>query len=158
MITVVCTANVCRSPMAQALLRHALAAEPKPLNQIKVESAGVSAYDGEPITSHSASVLREVGVEVPEDKSKRLTQEHIDESFLILGMTQSHIDLIQHLYKNWEEKLFLFREFAGPGEIEIPDPFGMNVNAYKSSRDSMVEAIPSILKFIRTRQKDLFSS
>jgi protein-tyrosine-phosphatase len=56
-VTCVCTANVCRSPMAEALLRHALAAEPEPLKSLQVVSAGVSAWDGYPITENSAAAL-----------------------------------------------------------------------------------------------------
>jgi protein-tyrosine-phosphatase len=43
LILTVCTGNVCRSPMAEKLLQHALAAEGAPLDQLNVESAGVAA-------------------------------------------------------------------------------------------------------------------
>jgi hypothetical protein len=47
--------------------------------------------------------------------------------------------------------MHLFREFIGKdGDTEIPDPYGQNFNSYVSSRDSMVEAIPSLVRFLRT--------
>ena len=51
-ILIVCTANICRSPMGEGLLRHALAAEPEPLRSLKVLSAGVAARDGEPVSEN----------------------------------------------------------------------------------------------------------
>ena len=45
-ILVVCTGNICRSPMGAALLQHALAAQPEPLRSLKVVSAGVASRTG----------------------------------------------------------------------------------------------------------------
>ena len=73
-VVCVCTANVCRSPMAEALLRHALAAEPEPLKSLRVTSAGVSAWGGTPITPLSAAVLKKVGLDMEKHMSRELTQ------------------------------------------------------------------------------------
>ena len=43
LILTICTGNVCRSPMAEKLLQHALAGQGAPLNQIEIVSAGVAA-------------------------------------------------------------------------------------------------------------------
>jgi protein-tyrosine phosphatase len=48
LILTICTGNTCRSPMAEKLLQHALAAEGEPLNQLTVASAGVAAGEGSP--------------------------------------------------------------------------------------------------------------
>ena len=43
LILTICTGNVCRSPMAEKLLQHALAVEGAPFDQLSIESAGVAA-------------------------------------------------------------------------------------------------------------------
>jgi protein-tyrosine phosphatase len=48
------------------------------------------------------------------------------------------------------QNLQLMRAFLNDDEPEIPDPFGMNLAAYEASRDSMVEAIPSIIAHLRS--------
>ena len=60
-IVAVCTANICRSPMAAALLQHALAARPEPLRSLRVVSAGVAARSGDLVSENSVLALRKVG-------------------------------------------------------------------------------------------------
>lgn len=148
----VCTANICRSPMASALLQHALAAQPEPLRSIKVISAGVSAHPGETVSENSVIALKKVGLNISSHRAQALTQRMLDEAALVLCMTESHRSMIQAQAKPAPKNLFLFREFMPPPhEREIADPFGGPLRIYETARDEMVEAIPSLLEFIKTR-------
>jgi protein-tyrosine-phosphatase len=154
-ITFVCTANVCRSPMAQYLVAHALAAEPEPLRSLVTASAGISAYGGDEPSLNSVRVLKSVGIDLRDHASQRLTQELIDRSFAIFCMTSSHRLLIESLFEPTTPHIYLMREFLPHGvEKEIPDPYGLELEVYEASRDSMVEAIPSILAFLRKEYKN----
>ncbi|HYD82910.1 MAG TPA: low molecular weight protein arginine phosphatase, partial [Opitutus sp.] len=79
-ILVVCTANICRSPMAAGLLRHALAGQPEPLRSLKVISAGVAARHGERVSENSVIALRKVGIDVSQHTSQPLTQDMLNEA------------------------------------------------------------------------------
>ena len=57
-ILIVCTGNICRSPMAEGLLKHALAGQDSTLKELKVISAGVAAHEGEPISENAVVALR----------------------------------------------------------------------------------------------------
>jgi len=154
LITVICTANVCRSPMGAALLKHAIDAEPDPIKSIEVVSAGVSAFNGDAASVNSIKAAKNVGLDIAEHKSQALTQAMIDTSFAVLCMTESHRMLMEYQFKKTTPHIYLFRELMQPGQdIEIPDPYGMNLVAYETCRDSMVEAIPSILDFLRREYK-----
>jgi protein-tyrosine-phosphatase len=150
-IIVVCTANICRSPMAAALLQHALAAQPEPLRSLKIISAGVAARAGDPVSENSVLALKKVGLDISKHTSRPLTQKMMDEASLVLGMTESHRAMIQLQAEPPPKNLFLFREFLPQrGDKQIGDPFGGSLKLYESTRDEMVEAIPSLVEFIKT--------
>ena len=151
-IIVVCTANICRSPMAAALLQHALAAQPEPLRSLKVVSAGVAARAGDPVSENSVISLKKVGLDISKHVSRPLTQPMLDEAVLVLGMTESHRAMIQFQAEPPPKNLHLFREFMPQrGDKEIGDPFGGPLRLYESTRDEMVEAIPSLVEFLKAR-------
>ncbi|RKX32902.1 MAG: low molecular weight protein arginine phosphatase [Verrucomicrobia bacterium] len=147
----ICTANICRSPMAEQLFRHALNAEDEPYRAIRVASAGVSAADGQPASANSLRALQPVGLSLANHRSRHLTQTMLDDALAIFCMTETHLDLIHLQFNRVPERLHLMREFIpGTDEIEIPDPFGGNLRQYESCRDSMVEAIPSLVSYVRS--------
>ncbi len=153
-IVVVCTANICRSPMAAALLQHALAAQPEALRTLRVISAGVAARSGEPVSQNSVLALRKVGLDISQHRSQPLTQRMIDEALMVLCMTDSHRAMIQVQADPVPRHLYLFREFLpGAGDKEIGDPYGGPIGVYEAARDEMVESIPSLVARLKTLVK-----
>jgi protein-tyrosine-phosphatase len=149
-VLVVCTGNICRSPMGAALLQHALAGQRSPLNSLKVISAGVSSRSGLPATEHAVTVLKKVGLDLTGHVSRPVTQELLDRAFMVLCMTESHRDMIELTANPVPERLYLFREFMPPGsERQIADPYGGPLPMYETARDEIVEAIPSIIEHIK---------
>ena len=149
-VLVVCTANICRSPMGAALLRHALSGQPEPLRSLDVVSAGVAARSGEPVTENSALSLRKVGIDVSAHSSRPVTQELLDGAVAVLCMTEAHRASIEAMAKPVPANLWLFREFMPPGsDREIPDPYGSPLRVYDACRDEMVEALPSLVQALR---------
>jgi protein-tyrosine-phosphatase len=149
-ILVVCTGNICRSPMGAALLQHALAAQPEPLRSLRVLSAGIASRTGEPASPNAVTALKKVGIDMKSHSSRPVTQELLDHSILVLCMTESHRDMIEMTAEPAPARVHLFREFMGAKEgLEIPDPYGMHLSAYEASRDEMVAAIPSIIAYLQ---------
>ncbi|MCH8474898.1 MAG: low molecular weight protein arginine phosphatase [Opitutales bacterium] len=152
LILFVCTANVCRSPMAEVLFRHALAAEKPPLSELKVASAGVFASAHQPATENSCIALKKVKLDLSPHRSQPLTEDLAHQALLILGMTQTHVELIKEAFPNLPGEVRLMREFIPNNpQIEIPDPFGSDLAIYQICRDSMVEAIPPLLDYLRKK-------
>jgi protein-tyrosine phosphatase len=136
--------------MAEALLRHALSAEPEPLRSLKVFSAGIAAQDGEPISENSLIALKKVGIDYAQFRAQPITRELVDGALAIFCMTESHRAIIQLSFDPPPRHLYLFRELIGKdAPAEIADPFGGPLGLYESCRDEMVEAIPSILDLLR---------
>jgi protein-tyrosine-phosphatase len=140
--------------MAEKLLQHALHAEDAPLNQLQVVSAGVAAGYNDPASKNSVITLKKVGLDLSCHHSQPVTQALIDKSFAIFGMTESHLDSLKYYHSDLPQRLHLFREFLGEDEdSQIPDPYGQDMNAYQVCLDSMIEAIPSILEYLRREHR-----
>lgn len=140
--------------MAERLLAHALEAEPEPLKSLQVKSAGVAAYGGDLPSANSVKALEKVGIDLSDHRSAALSKSLVDASFVIFCMTESHRFTILNALEGVENppEVLLMRELMGDNvDLEIPDPFGGPIGAYEASRDSMVEAIPSILNFLRSQ-------
>ena len=152
LIVTVCTANICRSPMAEALLRHALQAEAEPLRSCRVISAGVAARKGERISPNSVEALAKVSLRVSDHRSQPLTPELASQADLILCMTESHRDVIALSFDSPPQNVFLWREFMpAPADREIGDPYGGSLKDYEACRDEMVAALPSPLSHTHGR-------
>lgn len=150
-IVTVCTANICRSPMAAGLLQHALAGQPEPLGSLKVLSAGVAARPGELVSENSVTAMKKAGIDIAGLRSQPLTTRLAQEASLILCMTESHRAMIHLTLNPAPRHVYLFREFLPRGkDKEIGDPYGGPLKVYEACRDEMVEAIPSLLAFLKT--------
>ena len=146
-ILFLCTGNVCRSPMAEGLFRHAV----KGRGEFCILSAGLGAVDGEPPTHHSVQAMKEIGIDISRQRSRALTTELVKQADLILGMTHSHTDTVALLYPSAAEKTFLLREFDETLEAyekDISDPIGSPYHVYAECRDQIEQGIVTLLKFM----------
>jgi protein-tyrosine-phosphatase len=137
--------------MGQGLLAHALAGQPEPLKNLRVVSAGVAARDGELASENSVLALKRVGIDISHHRATPLTQQLLDEALLVLVMTDAHRAMIEVQASPVPKHLHLFRDFLPDGaRKEIADPFGSSLKFYEAARDEMVEAVPSLIEFLKT--------
>jgi glycine hydroxymethyltransferase len=147
----ICTGNVCRSPMAEGLFRHAV----QNRGEYRVLSAGLGALEGQPPSPYAVQAVKELGIDISGQRSRMLTPELVQQADYIFGMTHSHIDTVMMLFPFAVEKTFLLREFdetLDQFEKDISDPIGGSYEIYLTCRDQIEQGIPSLLRFIEQGQ------
>lgn len=136
--------------MAEALLRATLVKRGQGLEKLKVASFGLAAEDGQPPSANSVKAMQRIGLEVSGHRSRLLTQADVDRSIVIFGMTESHLAALHSRFDVLPAFVLLLRDVL-PTDVprDIPDPFGAGYRDYEECRDSMVEAIPAMVEFLR---------
>src|SRR5438552_574343 len=143
----VCTGNVCRSPMAEGIFRHAVDER----GDFGVFSAGLGAMEGQPPSIYAIQAVRELGIDISGQRSRMLSPEMVHEADFIFGMTHSHVDTVMLLYPHAAEKTFLLREFDETLDLfekDISDPIGGSYDVYLSCRDQIEQGIVTLLGFL----------
>jgi glycine hydroxymethyltransferase len=131
--------------MAEGLFRHMVANRP----DIRVRSAGISTFPGQPPSPHAVDVLADLRIDISNLRSQPLSEELVQEASCIIAMTRSHLESIQYLFPEAAEKTFLLREFEdNASSLDLADPIGMGLEAYEVTRDIIRRALPGILKFV----------
>lgn len=136
-LLMVCTSNVCRSPMAQTVTLH-MAEQAGMARNIKVDSAGTHAsLCKDPADSRVKTVLSGRGYAIGKHKSRRVTEQDFSRYDLILAMDQENLnELIRLCPADHTHKLHLFLEFAqGIDRRDIPDPYYGNVEGFERVLD-----------------------
>jgi len=137
-ILVVCSGNICRSPLAKEMFVQALP-------NIEFDSAGVlvekSGLDGHPAVEHSLTLAEREGLALSEHAAKQVTPDLIERSDLILVMSHEHIDLVAELNSGARAKTLLIGQWIGVGEIS--DPIGKNIDEFEQCYRTLTRAIES---------------
>jgi protein-tyrosine phosphatase len=120
-VLVVCTANVCRSPVAEALLARRLAREG--VNAI-VCSAGVQALDGAPPIAEVVAVMREFGIDVSRHSSKPVRAELVKGADMVIGLAREHVRETVVLEPDSYMRTFTLRELLRRSRGAGPRPTG----------------------------------
>lgn len=108
-VLAVCTANICRSPAAEFLLRRAFAEVGL---RAEVSSAGVAGFDGAPIDPQTAEALREIGVDPGDFRSRPLRPADVEAADLVLTATAEHRSVVLRRVPHALRKTFTLKEFA----------------------------------------------
>ncbi|EHO9375099.1 low molecular weight protein-tyrosine-phosphatase [Campylobacter upsaliensis] len=123
-IIFVCLGNICRSPMAEFVMKDLLEKEGRE-GEFKISSAGTSGeHNGENMHQGTKNKLNAKNIKAKNFTSKKLTQKMCDENELIIVMDSMNLRNVKRCYQNVELKLKKMTDFAkNLGYDEVPDPW-----------------------------------
>jgi protein-tyrosine-phosphatase len=141
-VVLVCTGNICRSPLAEALLQAAL--KERGVEGVTVSSAGTGAWDGAPASEGAYLVGLERGLDLSGHRARLLTREVVDQADLILTMARHHRARVQEL--GGEGRVYVLGEYAGrsPEEGEVSDPFGGDLDVYRRTCEELEQLVVAV--------------
>ena len=123
-VMTVCTGNICRSPMAQVVLRDRLRRAGLD-GAVVVDSTGISDEErGNPIDGRAARVLSAGGYEVPSHRARRITRTDLAATDLILAMTSAHARALRALARDdasLARRVRMYRSFDPDAPIDGPE-------------------------------------
>ena len=123
-IMMVCIGNICRSPIAEVLLKHQ---QP----QLNVYSSGLGALVGKPADPKSVELMTKKGIDLTKHCAQQINSVLVSASDLILTMEQKHVDAILAQYPESRGKVHLIGKWSN--NIEIPDPYKKDMDAFSSA-------------------------
>ena len=151
-VLVVCSGNMCRSPMAEGLAKkmaaERLGCEVVELGEhgLEIASAGTGAGMGGPASRHAVEAMRELGVDLRYHRTRGLTVDLVRGSDYIWVMTRGHKRSVSELAPEAAERVALL----GAAGEEIGDPIGGDLEAYRACAErierAVAEWIPEIVE------------
>jgi len=150
-ILVVCTGNICRSPMGEGILRHLLE-EAGFAEQTEVRSAGTWAASGSAASANGVTAAAKHEVWIEEHRSSPLSHDLISDAALILCMEPAHVSEIVRIVPEAHDKTHLLTQYGSRDEgspFGVEDPIGGTQEAYDTTFAELVGLMQVSMEKIR---------
>jgi protein-tyrosine-phosphatase len=158
-ILFVCSGNICRSPLAEALVRHKVSPTSADFSSaIQVKSAGTSADEGLPMALAMEIILQEQGIDSTH-QSQRVSWELLDWADLVLTMTRAQKILLGAQVPQIAAKLATLKEYTGNiTQPDIDDPYGCDLESYRQCAQEIEAACDGLLNRLQISSNQLISN
>jgi len=152
----VCLGNICRSPTAEAVLRHLVSTE-APGVEVAIASAGLGDWHvGEPPDRRTQAAALRRGFDMSRQRARHFADEDFARFDLILAMDRENLEeLRRRAPPEARRRVRLFLEFAAEaGTDEVPDPYYGGQSGFERVLDLAESGARGLLDFLRRRPRD----
>lgn len=153
-LLVICTGNICRSPMGEGLLRDRL--DKAAPGRFVVRSAGTISQDGLRASLSAVEVMKERGVDISTHRSRPVDEDLMEWADVVLTMTSDHLGDLHDRFPESTDKIFMFSSYPNgdlEGAADIPDPMGSGIETYREVgtriEQEVERMLPHLLALVR---------
>ena len=146
----VCTANICRSPMAEGALRSMLSASPRAA-ALEIASVGTHDYHvGRPAFPAAVEVAKLRGYDITRHVARRIAPGDLDHYDLVLAMDRFNVaNLLAVAPTRCKGKIELLLEYGEDFHgAEVPDPYGGDLAQFKRAMDMIEDGCRGLVKLL----------
>jgi protein-tyrosine phosphatase len=140
-IIVICTGNICRSPMAEAMLRQRLGGASK-----TILSAGTGALIGHPADPLAQELMLEYGLDISAHRAQQATLPLLTAMDLILTLDQSHSEWVNRSYPQLRGRVHKLLKWQNDGDVA--DPFRRPKSAFQVAHADIQRGIEDWMRRI----------
>jgi low molecular weight protein-tyrosine phosphatase len=115
-ILIVCVGNICRSPMAAALLEHRLSGR---VADVAVSSAGIAALVGHAADPIAVELMRRRGLDISRHRARQVTEQLVMDADMVIAMEQGHVKAIESAFPRARGRVHRIGRWGG---FDVPDP------------------------------------
>ncbi|MGS0742804.1 low molecular weight protein-tyrosine-phosphatase [Glaciimonas sp. GG7] len=137
-ILIICIGNICRSPIAEGLLKVALPGK-------TVRSAGIGAMIGYPADPLSVQLMQEQGIDIGTHRAQSLLTWMVGDADIILVMDLEQKRFIEQKYPSSKGKVFRLGEF---GHYDIPDPYQEDLTVFRQTYSLIAQGVDAVVERI----------
>lgn len=145
-LLMVCTANICRSPIAEGLARAYAARRQRAL---EVRSASAAGFDGDPAHRNSIAVMQEVGLDIRPHRSQPVTEDLMAWADHVLVMELRHAADLRERFPEHADKVHLLGPFGGL--MEVADPIGFWKEPFRTCREQLRRCVENFIDQLPAR-------
>jgi protein-tyrosine phosphatase len=124
-VATICTGNICRSPMAEVLLKHLIADDPNLDGHVHVTSAGTAQWHvGSPMDPRARGALDRAGYPLEGSLGAYASRDYLDSQDVVIVMTREHLDDVRRRVTNPNTDVVLWRRLIDPSkDLDVADPY-----------------------------------
>lgn len=155
-VTVVCSGNICRSPMGEVILRHLLD-DAGLADRVEVDSCGIGGWhEGDGADPRTVRALADAGYDGSAHIAHQITPQHLTERDLVLAADETHVRDLRRLAAKASGptgEIRLMREFdpkaVEAGTLEVDDPYYGDAAGFTRCAEEVEAAMRGVVKHLR---------
>ena len=150
----VCKANICRSPMAEALFRDIVNKKRHDADNWTILSAGTWYHSTHPADKFSIEAMKDRGLDIKNHRSRNIAEMWLEDFDLILTMEKDQKEALQIEFPGIRRRIYMISEMVG-SETDIADPIGGMFEDFEDTavllENTLEEGFPEILSLLKLK-------